>query len=115
MQPLHDDRYVLVEFPADATYFEENGIGYPSFESRDNGARYVPEYEYIAHFKKNPPTNAYFKPVQWPESQPYLFPDEPDDATGAVDTLNEPIDDEKGRADFGEQAVWVPFCNLESR
>ena len=34
--------YVLVEFPDDASYFEENDIGYSSFESEDNGARYVP-------------------------------------------------------------------------
>lgn len=27
-----------------------------------------------------------------------------------TDTLCEPINDEKGRADFGEQAVWVPLC-----
>ena len=80
---------------------EENDIGYPSFESKDNDARYVPEYDYIQQFEKDPPANACFKPVQWPESQPYLFPDEPD---APADTLCEPINDEKGRADFGEQA-----------
>lgn len=56
---------------------DENDIGYPSFESKDNDARYVPEYDYILQFEKDPPANAYFKPVQWPESQPYLFPSEP--------------------------------------
>lgn len=47
--------YVLVEFPDDASYFEENDIGYPSFGSEDNGARYVPEYDYIRHFQKTRP------------------------------------------------------------
>lgn len=110
-QTWHENLYVLVEFPDDATYFEENDIGYPSFESEDNGARYVPEYDYIQHFEKDPPANAYFKPIQWPESQPHLFPDEPNEST---DALCEPINDEKGRADFGKQAVWVPMCNLKN-
>lgn len=110
-QTWHENLYVLVEFPDDATYFEENDIGYPSFESEDNGARYVPEYDYIQHFEKDPPANAYFKPIQWPESQPHLFPDEPNEST---DALCEAINDEKGRADFGEQAVWVPLCNLKN-
>ena len=110
-QTWHENLYVLVECPDDATYFEENDIGYPSFESEDNGARYVPEYDYIQHFEKDPPANAYFKPIQWPESQPHLFPDEPNEST---DALCEPINDEKGRADFGEQAVWVPLCNLKN-
>lgn len=110
-QTWHEDLYVLAEFPDDTTYFEENDIGYPSFESKDNGARYVPEYDYIQQFEQDPPANAYFKPMQWPESQPYLFPDEPHEST---DALCEPINDEKGRADFGKQAVWVPMCNLKN-
>lgn len=110
-QTWHEHLYVLVEFPDDATYFEENDIGYPSFESEDNGARYVSEYDYIQRFEQDPPANAYFKPVQWPESQPHLFPDEPNEST---DALCEAINDEKGRADFGEQAVWVPLCNLKN-
>lgn len=109
-QTWHEDLYVLVEFPDDASYFEENDIGYPSFESDDNGARYVPEYDYIRHFHKDPAENAYYKPLRWPESQPYLFPDEPNDA---VDALCEPVQDEKGLAHFGEQAVWMPLCNIK--
>lgn len=115
-QIWHDDLYVLVEFPDDATYFEENNIGYPTFESEDNGARYVPEYDYIQQFEKAPPANAYFKPVQWPESQQYL-PDEEyngDPAGDSIQALNECINDEKGRTDFGEQAVWVPMHNLKN-
>ena len=111
MQSLHDDLYVLVEFPEDSSFFEENDIGYPSFNSEDNGARYVPFKEYVRHFGKTPPANARFKPVRWPESQPYLFPDRPDDSIAA---LCEAIDDEKGVADFDGQAVWVPLRMQES-
>lgn len=57
------DSYVLVKHPEDSTYFERKEIGYPCFNSEDNGARYVPEYEYILHFKKDPETDQYFKPV----------------------------------------------------
>lgn len=112
MQPLHDNLYVLVEFPEDSSYFEENDIGYPSFGSEDNGARYVPQRDYIDHFKKDPVPSSCFRPLRWPESQPYLFPDESNES---IDALNEPIGDEKGLEDFGEQAVWAPFCNLPNR
>lgn len=109
-QTWHEELYVLAEFPDDTSYFEENDIGYPSFGSEDNGARYVPEYDYIRHFQKYPAGNAYYKPLRWPESQPYLFPDEPNES---IDALNEPVQDEKGIADFGEQAVWVSLCHLK--
>lgn len=110
MLQRHNDLYVLVEFPEDASYFEENDIGYPSFESRDNGARYVPGYDYIRYFQKDPAENACFKPLRWPQSQPYLFPDESNESIAA---LCEPINDETGIEDFGPQAVWVPLCNLK--
>ena len=110
-QTWHDEeQYVLAEFPDDTSYFEENDIGYLSFGSEDNGARYVPEYDYIRHFQKDPTGNAYYKPLRWPESQPYVFPDE---QNVSIDALNEPVQDEKGIADFGEQAVWVPLCHLK--
>ena len=32
----------------------------------------------------------------------------------AVDALNEPVQDETGLAHFGEQAVWVPLCNIKT-
>lgn len=102
-----DKLYVLVEFPEDTAFFEEEGIGYPAWNSEDNGARYVPEYDYIRHFRKPPAENSYYKPLRWPESQLYLSPNEPKEA---IDALSEPINDEKGIADFGEQAVWVPLC-----
>lgn len=102
-----DKLYVLVEFPEDTAFFEEEGIGYPAWNSEDNGARYVPEYDYIRHFRKTPAENSYYKPLRWPESQLYLSPNEPKEA---IDALSEPINDEKGIADFGEQAIWVPLC-----
>lgn len=111
MQRLHNDLYVLVEFPENSSYFEDNDTGYPSFNSGDNGARYVPEYEYLKHFGQVPAPNSGFRPLRWPESQPYLFPDEPNES---VDALCEPISDKKGLADFGEQAVWVPLCLLKN-
>ena len=109
-QEWHEHLYVLVEFPDDTSFFEEKYIGYPSFGSRDNGARYVSEYDYITHFKKQPRSDRCFKPLRWPESQLYLFPNEPNDALYG---LNEPIQDECGIEDFGENAVWVPLCNLK--
>lgn len=110
-QTWREEMYVLVEFPNDASHFEENDIGYPSFDSKDNGARYVSEYDYILNFQKAPAENACYKPLRWPESQSYLFPDEPNES---VDALCEPVWDEKGIADFGEQAVWVPLCNIKN-
>lgn len=108
-QQLCNDLYVQTEFPDDVSYFEDNDIGYPSFESEDNGARYVPYEEYVRYYGKKPQANACYKPLRWPESQPYLFPDEPNES---IDALNESINDEKGIADFGEQAVWVPLCKI---
>lgn len=108
-QTWHENLYILVEFPKDTSHFENNGIGYPSFNSEDNGARYILEYEYLKHFGEEPEPNSYFKPLCWPESQLYLFPDKPNES---IDALNEPISDEKGLADFGEQAVWVPLYKI---
>lgn len=109
-QEWYEYLYVLVEFPDDTSFFEEECIGYPSFGSSDNGARYVSEYDYIARFKKRPELDRCFKPLRWPESQLYLFPNEPNDA---LYSLSEPIQDECGIEDFGENAVWVPLCNLK--
>ena len=113
-QPLYNDLHVLVEFPDDTSYFEENDIGYPSFESEDNGARYVPQRDYIEHFKKDPAPNSCFRPLCWPESQSYLpgGDADSDSADDSIKALNECINDEKGLADFGPNSVWVPLCNL---
>lgn len=52
-QQLCNGLYVQVKFPDNTSYFEDNDIGYPSFESEDNGARYVPYEEYVRHYGKN--------------------------------------------------------------
>jgi hypothetical protein len=101
------DDYVLVQFPEDSSYFENEEIGYPCFNSEDNGARYVPEYDYIRHFQKDPMPESLYKPLCWPESQQYLS--HPDSRCEAI------IADEKALADFGPAAVWVPMCLLDSK
>jgi hypothetical protein len=93
------DTYVLVEYPEDTDHFEEKSIGYPCFNSEDNGACYVPEYDYIKHYRKRPSKEKYFNPVSWPESQEYM--DNPE--CEAI------IADEKGLEDFGPCAYWVPL------
>lgn len=105
MRREYPTNYVLVQFPEDSSYFESEEIGYPCFTSKDNGARYVPESDYIRHFEKTPAPNSYFRPVQWPESQRYFGED-------SIHALCEPIEDEKGLKDFDLQAIWVPLCML---
>ena len=101
-----EDTYVLVEFPDDSSYFEQEGIGYSCFNSQDNGARYVSEYEYILQFGKKPNDNQYFKPIQWPDSQRYFDLEE---KSKSVFELCEPIiADDKALNDFGDSAIWVP-------
>jgi len=102
------DVYVLVEFPDDSTYFETEEIGYPCFNSEDNGARYVSEYEYILQFQKLPEPNSYYKPVMWPDSQQYM------DLPENLRELCENVADEKGLEDFGSSAMWVSLCLLNS-
>ena len=102
---IDEDNYVLVEFPEDSSYFENANIGYPCFNVEDNGARYVPIMDYIRHFGRCPKTNTLFLPVMWPDSQNYL-------GETSIDALCEPIEDEKGLAEFGPQAIWVPLCML---
>lgn len=94
------DNYVLIQFPENASHFEDNDIGYPCFDSDDNGARYVPERDYVGHFKKAPASENLFKPLCWPESQAYL--ECPDERCEAI------LSDEKSLEDFGPSAVWVP-------
>lgn len=105
LQAWDDKLYVLVEFPEDSSHFEEEKIGYPCFTDEDNGARYVPEYEYIEHFKRTRHDRSCFKAVRWPESQTYL-------PGGDLHTEDcRPILDEFGIEDFGENAVWVPVVS----
>lgn len=99
--------YVLTGYPGDTARFDEEDIGYPCFNSHDNSARYVTEYDYLFEFKKPPATDSLFEPVMWPESQKFM--DLPDNLL----TLCEYIMDEKGLEDFGSSAMWVPLCLLE--
>lgn len=99
--------YVLVRFPEDSSYFENEEIGYPCFNSEDNGARYVPEEDYTRHFRKPPAPGSLFRPVVWPESQGYLHC--PDPRCEVI------IADEKALTDFGSSAVWAPVGLLGSQ
>ncbi len=102
-----DDIYVLVDFPDDASIFEEKGIGFPSWTNEDNGARYVPEYDYIDELAESPEQNRCFRAVCWPESQEYM------DKAGDPDSRIELIQDESALAKFGSSAYWVPIATEE--
>ena len=107
------EKYVLVQFPEDPSDFERNETGYPCFNSEDNGARYVSEYDYLRHFQKDPPPNACFKAVSWPDSQAYMQEKEGDsEPVHTILARCEPIEDEKGIEDFGSSALWVPCAIL---
>ncbi len=98
-----DDIYVLVEFPEDAAVFEEDNIGFPSWSSEDNGARYVPKKDYIKTFGKEPDEENCFCAVCWPDSQDYMeLADDPDSRI-------ELIQDESALEKFGSSAYWVPI------
>jgi hypothetical protein len=104
---ISKDLFVLVQFPEDASYFEDNDIGYPCCQSEDNGAHYVPESEYIKVFARQPDTNQLFTLVQWPESQELM--EKPD-----FESYGEAVMDEKGLNDFICPAYWVLFSYLKS-
>lgn len=104
-----DGIYVLVGYPEDAGMFERSEVGYPCFNSQDNGARYVLEYEYILQFNKSPEPDKCFLPVQWPNSQRY-FELRPE----YVAELCEPIESGEALEDFGSSAIWVPLALLNS-
>lgn len=93
------DAFVRVEYPEDAGHFEQEDIGYPCFNSADNGACYVPQYEYIKYYRKRPAENRCFSPIPWPDSQEYMDHPECEAITA----------DEKGLEDFGSSTYWVPL------
>jgi len=101
-QAWDDKLYVLVEFPGDSAPFEEEGTGYPAWESGDNGALYVSEEDYIRHTGKSPERDKCYRAVCWPDSQKYM-------GTKGCD----PIQDENGIRDFGTSAYWVPLLLME--
>lgn len=97
-----DKLYVLVEFPEDNSSFEEEEIGYPSWESEDNGAVYVPIEDYIRHFGKSPEQGKCYRPLRWPDSQQYMDRED-----------CELIQDEQALENFGPSAYWVPLSLLQ--
>lgn len=101
-----DKQYVLVEYPQDISFFEQEDIGYPSWESQDNGARYVPQYDYIRQFGKSPDPAHCYRPVCWPDSQRYFEEIRPD-------AHCELIQDEGALEIFGSTALWVPLYMLD--
>ena len=103
-----NERYVLVEFPEETTYFEGNDIGYPSYEAEDNGARFVSESDYKDYFGKEPDKNQIHIPVQWPESQELM--EDP-----KFEEYTEAVMDEKGLNDFICPAYWVSLCYLKDK
>lgn len=108
-------RYVLIEYPEDSSFFEEHNIGYPSYNQEDNGARYIPEHIYKAHFNKVPAEDHFFMPIQWPNSQVY-FELEDENADEDVFELCEPIiADDEALADFGDSSIWVPLYLINEK
>lgn len=101
-QTWNDKLYVLVEFPEDASSFEESETGYPSWNSEDNGARYVPEAEYIRTFGKSPEPEKCYRALCWPDSQKYM------EMKGC-----ELIQDEEALQEFGSSAYWVPLSLIK--
>lgn len=105
-------RYVLVQFPVDSSFFENHDIGYPSFNQEDNGARYVPEHLYKAHFEREADANTLFITVGWPDSQRYF---ELEEENKSVFELCEPIiADDKALNDFDSSSIWVPLCAIKA-
>lgn len=92
-----DGLFVKAEFPEDASCFEEGGIGFPCWNSEDNGARYVPVWEYIRKFGKYPDPEKCYRAICWPDSQEYIGNEE-----------CELIQDEEALEKFGSSAYWVP-------
>ncbi len=102
-----EDIYVLVEFPEDASAFEEANIGFPSWSSEDNGARYVPMKDYVRVFNKEPDEEYCFCAVCWPDSQEYM------ELADDSDSRIELIQDEVALEEFGSSAYWVPIEIME--
>ncbi len=97
-------RYVLVEYP-ESPFFEENEIGFECYNSDDNGARYIPENIYIAHFDKKPKAKQMYLPIGWPESQLCLEWEHTDPEKFARCEYINPADTVLG---LGSNALFVP-------
>lgn len=100
----NDSLYVKVEFPDDSSLIEDTDACYPSYFSVDNGAIYVPEYEYLRVFHKKPNASQCYIPVTWPDSQKYM-----EEESGNYEFIY----DEKGLEDFGSSAMWIQQTVIE--
>lgn len=96
-QQWDDSVYVLVEFPEDCTPFYRDDIGLPAYNREDNGALFVPEYEYMHHCGRTPDYSKCYRVVEWPESQKFI---------GNEECML--INDDEGLELFGSSAYWVP-------
>lgn len=97
--PLNDKGwYILVQYPK--IHLLDNNIGYPSLQLQDTNALYIPVKEHIKAYNNRPAEDDTYQPLIWPDSQSFLE-ENPDDY--------ELIIDEKGLADFGASAYWVPM------
>lgn len=101
-QEWDNNTYAMVEFPDDGTYFEQEEIGYPVFDREDNGARLVPEYEYMLQYGRTPDREKCYRAVEWPASQQFI---------GNEECLL--VNDDEGLERFGSSAYWVPVKLLE--
>ena len=95
------DNYVLV-LSTETSFFETNEIGYESYESDDNGARYVPEHIYIAHFDKKPKKRSVYEAVCWPEAQACF------DWQESNPKKYEQCEPISSTLDFDAMAIWGP-------
>lgn len=107
-QTWKNNLYVLVEYPEATFEFEENEIGYHCFNSQNNGARYVSEFDYINQFKKTPEADKCFRPLCFPDSQSFF------DLPQKQQELCEQIIDDKTLSDFGSSAIWIPLSLIKN-
>ena len=70
-----------------------------------NGARYIPERIYVAHFDKAPKIKQIYQPIAWPESQEYLEWEHTAKKKFVRCEYINPADTELG---LGSNALWVP-------
>lgn len=104
-------RYVLVE-GNEAPFFEEHEIGFECYNSDDNGARYVPEHIYIAHFENEPKKKQVYMPIGWPESQIYLEWEHTDSKKFAKCEYINPADTV---LKLGSNALFVPLSLIKTQ
>ncbi|MFR9543780.1 MAG: hypothetical protein SNJ29_15265 [Rikenellaceae bacterium] len=105
-------RYVLVESPEDSSFFDKNDIGFDCYNSDDNGARYVPEHIYIAHFDREPKEKQIYLPIGWPESQIYLDWEHTDSGKFIQCEYINPADT---MLELGNNALFVPKSLIKTK